>query len=696
MALCGLFNRRKANRHPTTGGQPQLAPQATQEQSEPEHPKAPPSGLEKLESVPKFYTYEQLAKATADFTNNNLIGVGGCGQVYRGELPDGEVVAIKKLKYVAGQAEMEGAQLQFETEIETISRVRHRNLVKVIGYCSDKADKLFVCEFVPNKSLKYHLQRKGNQINNWSNRMKIALGSAKGLTYLHEGCTPTIIHRDIKSENILLDHNFEPKIADFGLAKFFPITNSVTHISSHWKGTNVYADPENYNTQQGESIQQLSDKSDVYSFGVVLLELISGRKINDEHQVDIVKWAKPLMIKGDSVEINYSSLVDSTLKGHYDEKEMEIMIYCAAASVYRPAKLRPRMKQIVEALEGKMSPSELWAVQDVKFISRKPNELELQRPSLLEKFDFDLLAEAAGHFSGERRLRRHGSCEVYEGELPGSDQRKVAIKKLDYMSFKQNKEEFEKEIMAISNVNHRNIVNLIGYCSDEEDNRLLVFEFVANNSLKFHLHENGGSTIDWTRRMEIAKGAARGLKYMHEDSGHKILHLYVKSDNILFDDKFIPKLAEFGSAKIFPDSLTHLSISKFKQNSGYMAPEYQSTIKLTDKLDIYSFGVILLELITGKQPFGHFSGPNDMVNWAKPLLSQSLLEGKDKLDFVDEKLQEYNTEQMDRMIACVLACVDDDPQRRPRMSQILDVLEGNKSLKETIKFLNLNQMKSGN
>uniref|UniRef100_A0A2C9W1X8 non-specific serine/threonine protein kinase n=1 Tax=Manihot esculenta TaxID=3983 RepID=A0A2C9W1X8_MANES len=538
--------------------------------------------------------------------------------------------------------------------------------------------------------------------------MKIAKGCAKGLAYLHEECNSKIIHRDIKAENILLDENYKPKIADFGLAKFFPITNSVTHISSHWKGTNVYADPENYNTQQGESIQQLSDKSDVYSFGVVLLELISGRKINDEHQVDIVKWAKPLMIKGDSVEINYSSLVDSTLKGHYDEKEMEIMIYCAAASVYRPAKLRPRMKQIVEALEGKMSPSELWAVQDVKFISRKPNELELQRPSLLEKFDFDLLAEAAGHFSGERRLRRHGSCEVYEGELPGSDQRKVAIKKLDYMSFKQNKEEFEKEIMAISNVNHRNIVNLIGYCSDEEDNRLLVFEFVANNSLKFHLHdstglkgiiniaENGGSTIDWTRRMEIAKGAARGLKYMHEDSGHKILHLYVKSDNILFDDKFIPKLAEFGSAKIFPDSLTHLSISKFKQNSGYMAPEYQSTIKLTDKLDIYSFGVILLELITGKQPFGHFSGPNDMVNWAKPLLSQSLLEGKDKLDFVDEKLQEYNTEQMDRMIACVLACVDDDPQRRPRMSQILDVLEGNKSLKETIKFLNLNQMKSGN
>ncbi|XP_021609194.1 uncharacterized protein LOC110612729 isoform X1 [Manihot esculenta] len=646
----------------------------------------------------KTYKYSELAQATGHFTNGRLLGGGGFGSVYRGSLPREKEVAIKKLNYeISGQE-----QEEFEKEVNAVGIVRHGNLVKLVGYCNEDSDRLLVLEFVTNKSLRYHLNDEQRRSNlKWSERMKIAKGSAKGLAYLHEECNSKIIHRDIKAENILLDENCKPKIADFGLAKFFPITNSVTHISSRWKGTNVYADPENYYTQQGKSIQQLSDKSDVYSFGVVLLELISGRvvllelisgrKINDEHQVDIVKWAKPLMIKGDSVEINYSSLVDSTLKGHYDKKEMEIMIYCAAASIYRPAKLRPRMKQIVEALEGNMSPSELWAVEDVKFISRKLNETELEPPSLLKKFDFRFLAEAAGDFSGKHHLRQHDLCPVYKGVLPGSDQRKVAIKRLKYEFSQQNKQEFEKEIMAISNVNHRNIVNLIGYCSDEEDNRLLVFEFVANNSLKFHLHENGGSTIEWTRRMEIAKGAARGLKYMHEDSGHKILHLYVKSDNILLDDKFIPKLAEFGSAKIFPDSVTHLSISKIMQNSGYMAPEYQSTSKLTDKLDIYSFGVILLELITGKQPVGHFSGHKNMVKWAKPLLSQSPLEGKDKFDFVDKKLQnKYDTEQMGRMVACVLACVDDNPERRPRMSQILDVLEGNRSLDETILFLNLN------
>ncbi|OAY52998.1 hypothetical protein MANES_04G128300v8 [Manihot esculenta] len=351
MALCGLFNRRKANRHPTTdqqqltqqasteSGQPQLAPQATQEQSEPEHPKAPPSGLEKLESVPKFYTYEQLAKATADFTNNNLIGVGGCGQVYRGELPDGEVVAIKKLKYVAGQAEMEGAQLQFETEIETISRVRHRNLVKVIGYCSDKADKLFVCEFVPNKSLKYHLQRKGNQINNWSNRMKIALGSAKGLTYLHEGCTPTIIHRDIKSENILLDHNFEPKIADFGLAK--EILDYQTHVSTKLKGTFGYLAPEYVKDKR------LTDKSDVFSFGVVLLELITGKQAVEKEgkvPINLAIWALPLLKQALDTD-DYKALVDPNLQ-EYDINKMTRMIYCAVACVYKPEKSRPKMSEV--------------------------------------------------------------------------------------------------------------------------------------------------------------------------------------------------------------------------------------------------------------------------------------------------------------------------------------------------------------
>ncbi|XP_057990301.1 uncharacterized protein LOC110661343 [Hevea brasiliensis] len=311
---------------------------------------------------PRKFKFEELAIATRHFSNIQLVGIGDFGDVYVGYLPGVEVnIAIKKLKYKQDEKQEE----EFKNQIKDFGIVSHPNLVKLLGYCCEEADRLLVLEFVPNKSLRFHLSDEYRRSNlNWSKRMKIAVGSARGLAHLHDECYPKIIHGDIKSDNILLDNDFTPKIADFGLANLFPNTNSLTHISSCWKRTNVYADPEDYYHQKDENIlQKISEKSDVYSFGVVLLELITGRKIFDEHRVDIVNWAKPFMFKGDSVEINYSCLVDSALKGDYIKSEMELMIYCAAVSVYRPPEFRPRMKQIVEALEGKMPSNELWVAE---------------------------------------------------------------------------------------------------------------------------------------------------------------------------------------------------------------------------------------------------------------------------------------------------------------------------------------------
>ncbi|XP_043816540.1 proline-rich receptor-like protein kinase PERK1 [Manihot esculenta] len=165
--------------------------------------------------------------------------------------------------------------------------------------------------------------------------MKIAIGSAKGLKYLHEYCEPKIIHGGIKPENILLDHNFEPKVADFGLAI----------LSGTKKAASIYVDLNAFDFEE---------KSDIYSFGVTLLELITTPRIN------IVNWARPLIVKGGSINVDYNSLVDSTLKGEYDQSEMERIIYCIAASVYSPLKLRPRMRQILKALQGVISHKELW------------------------------------------------------------------------------------------------------------------------------------------------------------------------------------------------------------------------------------------------------------------------------------------------------------------------------------------------
>ncbi|KAJ7003090.1 proline-rich receptor-like protein kinase PERK15 [Populus alba x Populus x berolinensis] len=294
------------------------------------------------------FTYEELAMATDNFSNANLLGQGGFGYVHKGILANGTVVAIKQLKSGSGQGERE-----FQAEIEIISRVHHRHLVSLVGYCITGSQRMLVYEFVPNYTLEFHLHGNGNPTMSWSTRMRIAVGSAKGLTYLHEDCQPKIIHRDIKAANILIDQSFEAKVADFGLARYSLDTE--THVSTRVMGTFGYMAPEY------ASSGKLTEKSDVYSFGVVLLELISGRRPVDRTQsyIDdsIVDWARPLLKKA-LEDGNYDAVVDPKLQD-YDSNEMVRMIGCAAACVRHLARFRPRMSQIVRALEGNMPLDEL-------------------------------------------------------------------------------------------------------------------------------------------------------------------------------------------------------------------------------------------------------------------------------------------------------------------------------------------------
>ncbi|KAJ6342574.1 hypothetical protein OIU78_010499 [Salix suchowensis] len=294
------------------------------------------------------FTYEELAKATDNFSKANLLGQGGFGYVHKGVLANGTVVAIKQLKSGSRQGERE-----FQAEIEIISRIHHRHLVSLFGYCITGAQRMLVYEFVPNNTLEFHLHENGRPTMNWSKTMRIAVGAAKGLAYLHEDCQPKIIHRDIKASNILIDNSFEAKVADFGLAKHYLDTE--THVSTRVMGTFGYMAPEY------ASSGKLTAKSDVYSFGVVLLELISGRRPVDRTQSctddSIVDWARPLL-KQALEDGNLDAVVDPKLQD-YDFNEMTRMIWCAAACVRHLGRFRPRMSQIVRALEGNMPLDEL-------------------------------------------------------------------------------------------------------------------------------------------------------------------------------------------------------------------------------------------------------------------------------------------------------------------------------------------------
>ncbi|XWS17266.1 hypothetical protein CRYUN_Cryun33cG0052900 [Craigia yunnanensis] len=312
-----------------------------------ENPLPPPSAGIALGFSKSTFTYEELARATDGFSDANLLGQGGFGYVHRGVLPNGKEVAVKQLKAGSGQGERE-----FQAEVEIISRVHHKHLVSLVGYCISGTTRMLVYEFVTNNTLEFHLHGKGRPTMDWPTRMIIALGSAKGLAYLHEDCHPKIIHRDIKTANILLDFKFEAKVADFGLAKFFSDVN--THVSTRVMGTFGYLAPEY------ASSGKLTEKSDVFSFGVMLLELITGhRPVGSSYMEDsLVDWARPLLTRALD-DGNFDSLVDPKLQKEYNHNELARMIACAAACVRHSARRRPRMSQIVRALEGDASLSDL-------------------------------------------------------------------------------------------------------------------------------------------------------------------------------------------------------------------------------------------------------------------------------------------------------------------------------------------------
>ncbi|XP_021627463.1 uncharacterized protein LOC110626038 isoform X2 [Manihot esculenta] len=306
---------------------------------------------------PRQYSYQQLAKATNHFSSNNLLGEGGFGQVYMGSV-GGQSLAIKKLK---NHRDLQ-SQGKLQDEIILVSTVRHKNLVELVGYCVEGADKLLVLKYFPNKSLGSQLHESEENLD-WETRMDIAKGSARGLEYLHEHCDPPIIHLDIKSDNILLDHDFKPKVADFGLARIF--SEAATHISeSAIMGTKAYIDP--YAIKTG----QYSVKSDIYSFGVMLLELITGRRPIEEDGFDVVEWAK-FEIKSALRDEEFEEFVDSTLQ-MFDHGEMYRILFCIDVCINNRPKFRPSMKKILLALEGILPLDELCKEKGDNKLPRYP------------------------------------------------------------------------------------------------------------------------------------------------------------------------------------------------------------------------------------------------------------------------------------------------------------------------------------
>ncbi|GAB2288969.1 hypothetical protein Dimus_023274 [Dionaea muscipula] len=286
----------------------------------------------------RWFSYEELKTSTNNFSENNVLGSGGYGKVYRGTLTDGQLVAIKR----AQQGSKQGGH-EFKTEIEMLSRVHHKNLVNLVGFCFEQGEQMLVYEFMANGSLQESLSGRSGIHLDWKKRLRIALGTARGLTYLHELVSPPIIHRDVKSTNILLDENLNAKVADFGLSKL--VSDSAQgHVSTQVKGTMGYLDPEYYMSQQ------LTEKSDVYSFGVVMLELLTGRPPLEKGKY-IVREVRS-SINADNKDFLGLGVIDPVIKDMPGligfEKYVEVAMKCVDESSAE----RPMMSEVVKAIEA--------------------------------------------------------------------------------------------------------------------------------------------------------------------------------------------------------------------------------------------------------------------------------------------------------------------------------------------------------
>ncbi|KAL6593979.1 hypothetical protein ACP70R_048880 [Stipagrostis hirtigluma subsp. patula] len=297
------------------------------------------------------FSLAELRGITHDFSGSYLLGEGGFGTVHKGFVDGGmrpglepQPVAVKQLNAAGFQGHRE-----WQAEVIFLGQFRHPHLVRLLGYCCEDQDRLLVYEFMPRGSLENHLFRRISATLPWGTRLKVAIGAAKGLAFLHGAATP-VIYRDFKASNILLDSDFTAKLSDFGLAKMGP-EGEDTHVTTRVMGTHGYAAPEYVQTGH------LNVKSDVYSFGVVLLELLTGRRAMEhvrgrsahaEQQVKLVDWTRPYLCGGSR---RLRCIMDARLAGHYSVKGARAVAQLAAQCTAAQPRDRPRMAAVVEALE---------------------------------------------------------------------------------------------------------------------------------------------------------------------------------------------------------------------------------------------------------------------------------------------------------------------------------------------------------
>nr|ABG48658.1 nonfunctional Rpg1 [Hordeum vulgare subsp. spontaneum] len=602
------------------------------------------------------FTVGFLNSITDNFSEARIIVRGRHGIVYKGVLDNGQYIAVKKLHLMPGLDDEE-----FKNEFNNLMRVRHQNIIPLVGYChhtkqvlvehngkhvSARVEERYLCsEYLEGGSLDKHLSNEPCALA-WYTCYKIIKGICDGLLCLHKGFQEPIWHLELKPTKFLLDKDMMPKIGGFGFSRLFDSIE--TSSTSEVRGTSVYMPPEYI------SKRLITSRFNVFSLGVIILQIMAGKESYTKC-VDIPPEEFTERVYGFWV-----NRMPGTVSKH-TSNEVKTCIEIALKCVESNRVNRPTINEIIQRMD-KIDIVECSSLGDLY----KTRE-----------FAFEFLEHITNVFS-EKNIIGRGACGViYKGVLDNGEE--IAVKKL-HQTLSIDDGLFKKEVNNVMRAEHKNIVRLVGYChhispiivehegkhvSASVIERVICFEYMQRGSLDDQLSAES-CKLDWDRCYKIIKGICEGLHYLH-NAVPPIYHGDLKPGNILLDKDMVAKIGDFGLSRVFDTTQTYMTTSGvIKGTPGYMSPEYINEHKISLKSDVFALGVIIIKMMTGKE---------DYSNYAHTPREEFIEHVCKKWQVrLHATMRSHVFEEVRTCIGIALKCVEDDRTQRPTMAQILNEL----------------------
>ncbi|EHA8586414.1 receptor like protein kinase S.2 [Cocos nucifera] len=682
---------------------------------------------------PRIFSYAELYIGSNGFSDKEVLGSGGFGRVYRAVLPsDGTVVAVK---CVASRGDR--FEKAFAAELVAVAQLRHRNLVRLRGWCVHDEQLLLVYDYMPNRSLDRLLfaPASAGPTLGWDRRRRIVSGLAAALFYLHEQLDTQIIHRDVKTSNVMLDSEYNARLGDFGLARWLEHANEQLEFSMRSVSVNKYQFRLTETSRIGGTIGYLppesfqkrgmaTAKSDVFSFGIVVLEVATGRRAVDltypDEQIFMLDWVRRLSDEGNFLNAGDGRLPD----GSYTLAEMKRLIHLGLLCSLHDPQARPTMKWVMETLSTHSSgqlpalPSFQSHPQYISLSSSssttttttitntKSNFLSATGTTMFltadngdgsaggsegkrcsnsfpdvdtpREISYKEIVAITNNFSESQMVAELDFGTGYQGYL--ENRFHVLVKRLGMKTCPALRARFSNELHNLARLRHRHLVQLRGWCT-EHGEMLVVYDYSSSSLLGHYLFHHKNSVLAWHHRYNIVKSLASAILYLHEEWDEQVIHRNITSSAVFLDPDMNPQLGCFALAEFLARNAHghHVSSSSSSARGifGYMSPEYMESGDPTTIADVYSFGVVVLEVVSGMMAVDFRSPEVLLVKKVRSFEARK----RPLEELADRRLDgRLDHREMIRLVTLGMACTRSNPESRPSMKQIVSILDGNDEL----------------